>query len=89
MMKKSVYTPASGASDLVDQEHAVAGLTNLNDLDNPSVASTEQSCDEAAETKNVLETTKPKPRNSRKLNQSDSRKSYSTQTTQSQMQIPI
>jgi len=42
----------------VDQEHAVAGLTNLNDLDNPSDASAEQSCDEAAETKNVLETTK-------------------------------
>jgi len=41
----------------VDQEHAVAGLTNLNDLDNPSNASAEQSCDEAAETKNVLETT--------------------------------
>jgi hypothetical protein len=41
----------------VDQEHAVAGLTNLNDLDNPSDASAEQSCDEAAETKNVLETT--------------------------------
>jgi len=50
MMKKSVYTFASGASDLVDQEHAGAGLTNLNDLDNPSDASSEQSCDEASDT---------------------------------------
>jgi len=42
----------------VDQEHTIAGLTNLNDLDNPSDASVEQSCEETAETKNVLETAK-------------------------------
>jgi len=46
------------ASDLVDQEHTATELANLNDLDYSSIASTEQFCDEAAEIKNVLETTK-------------------------------
>jgi len=46
----------AGASDLADQEHATTDLTNLNDLNNPSDASIEQTFDEVVETKNVRET---------------------------------
>jgi len=40
------------------QEHAATESTNLDDFDNPSDASIEQSCGETAETKNILETAK-------------------------------
>jgi len=57
--EKNPYSHSlAGASDPVDQENTATELTNLNDLDNPSIASAEQFCDEAVEIKNVLETTK-------------------------------
>jgi len=49
--KKSILLPDSWC--LWSRE-----LTNIDDFDNPSDASIEQSCDETAKTKNVLETAK-------------------------------
>jgi hypothetical protein len=46
--EKNPYSHSSaGASDPVDQENTATESANLNDLDNPSIASAEQFCDEA------------------------------------------
>jgi len=91
-MKKKIYIPTRQLVPLISrQERAATEFTNLDDFDNPSDASLEQSCDETVETKNVLETIKTQAEKSEeKISTNEILEICNpTQAIQSQMKTPI